>query len=199
MSYTYNKPDSGDTISSSQAVLKNNFTAIKTLVDVNHVTFDLTDQGKHTYVTMPQQTSLPTISATEWSFFSASDGTNTQLYLRTSSTGAIDLTKDRAITSALKADPGWCMLPCGIIMKWASGSVTSGSSATISLANGAGIPDITTMLSVSVTPGYGSSPEGNVFYSSYTNTSGANAVTVRCWKPFSGSITLSAYVLVLGV
>lgn len=127
MSYTYNKPDAGDTISASQSVLKDNFTAIKTLVDVNHVTFDLADQGKHTYVTMPQQTSFPTIGATEWSMFSASDGTNTQLYLRNNSSAGT-IAADTPITKATKASPGECYLPCGIRMKWGTGSISGGSS-----------------------------------------------------------------------
>ena len=126
MAYTYNKPDAGDTISSSQSVLKDNFTAIKTLIDINHVTFDLADQGKHICVTMPQQTSFPTVASTEWSLFSATDGTNVQLYLRNNSSAAV-ITGDTPITKATKASPGECYLPCGIRMKWGTGSISSGS------------------------------------------------------------------------
>jgi len=196
MAYNASIPVVTNAPASDVSAMQENFSQIKTLVDVNHGDFASADAGKHTYVTMPTQTSLPTISSTEWSLFTASDS---QLYLRTDSSGAIDLTKDKAITKALKTTTGWCMLPCGIVVKWGSDSVTSGSTATVSLANGSGIPDITTMLGVQVSPGYASTPEGNVFFRSYTNTSGANSVTVSAWKPFSGTITLTAHVLIWGI
>jgi len=52
MSYTYNKPDATDTISSSQSVIKDNFTAINGLVDVNHATFGDPNEGKHKTVSI---------------------------------------------------------------------------------------------------------------------------------------------------
>lgn len=203
MAYTYNKPDASDKISSSQSVLKDNFTAIKQLVDVNHATFGDPSEGKHNIVHFPQLTigaSIPAAtSASEYALYNTAVGGSPALFIRIPGQSAGSTTGDINLTGSLKTDPGWCMLPCGIIMKWASGGVPTGSSSTITLANGAGIPDITTMLSVQVTAGYGSSPEGSVYFSSYTNTPGANSVLVRAWKPFSGSINLGVYVLIMGV
>lgn len=156
MAYTYNKPDATDTISSSQSVLKDNFTAIKSLVDINHVTFGDPDEGKHTKLVMPKQTTFPATAATEWSLFSALDlgGVNTQLFLRNNSSAAT-ITNDINLTGASKTNTaGWCVLPCGIIMKWGLGSgtfTTSGSAVDATdLAYGTGVPTITTLLTASV-------------------------------------------------
>ena len=45
MAFQNNKPNASDFLSQSQDDILNNFGAIKTLVDVNHVTFDAADQG----------------------------------------------------------------------------------------------------------------------------------------------------------
>lgn len=200
MSYTYNKPDAGDTISSSQSVIKDNFTAIKGLIDVNHLTFGDPSEGKHKYVTMPIQTSLPTVSTTEWGFFVASDGTNPQVYLRNNSSGVIDLTKDITLTSATKANPGWCMLPCGIIMKWGTGSITAGysggSGTATDLIYGTGIPTITTLLNANVTvSGTGRLSVG--YGGAFSEV--AHTVTVYAYSLNSSSNTASFNYLLLGV
>jgi hypothetical protein len=146
MAYNAAKPDAGDAISASQSVIKDNFTAIKALVDVNHVTFGLADQGKHAYVTMPQQTSFPTIGATEWSFFSATDGSNIQLYLRNNSSAGT-IAGDINLTGGTFGTAGKCTLPCGLVMQWGTDTL-SGTTSSISF----GTAFSTACYNVQVTP-----------------------------------------------
>ena len=187
MAYNSAIPAAADLLSQSQADINNNFIAIGNFIDVNNMVLKFTS------------TTAPTTTASQLALYqkSVTIGSNTtpSLFWRNISSGTeVDL------LSSGKSTAGWCRLPCGIVMKWATGSVTTGSTTSVSLAGGTGVPDITTVYVGSVTPVYsGSSPEGNVFWKSYDNTAGANAVTVSAWKPFSGTLTLSFYVLVMGV
>jgi len=187
MAYKSNIPQAGDLLSQSQTDILNNFTALYNVFDVNAGVLKL-----------PINVSGPTTAASTIGLYSKNNTLASPvpaLFWRQQNSGTeIDFTTGSNTTT------GWCRLPTGLIMKWASGSVTTGSSTTVGLAAGTGVPDITTVVLGSVTPAYsGSSPEGNVFWKSYDNTSGANAVTVSAWKPFSGTVTLNFYVLVMGV
>ena len=138
MSYTYNKPDPTDSISTSQGVLKDNFTAIKAFVDVNHVTFGLTNEGKHNTVSMPQLTvSAGTVpiatSATEYALYTATDGAVPALWIRPPSQGAGTVSADINITSAALTNPGWCKLPCGLLMQWGSSSGSGSSTSPVTV------------------------------------------------------------------
>lgn len=139
MAYDANKPDAGDTISSSQAVLKDNFTAIKQLVDVNHVTFGLTNQGKHHTVSIPSIVitggSIPiATAAAEWALYT--DSVSGNLFLRIPSQGAGTVTGDINLTGGTFSTTGTCTLPCGLIMKWGTGSLGAGvTTSTVSFAS----------------------------------------------------------------
>ena len=63
MAYTSNVPLSTDRFKDSQPVLLNNFMEIASLVAVNHEAFNLPDQGKHKFVTMPVQAAAPPVGA----------------------------------------------------------------------------------------------------------------------------------------
>lgn len=125
MAYTYNKPDATDTISSSQSVLKDNFTAIKQLVDVNHATFGDPSEGKHNIVHFPQLTtgaSIPAAtSATEYALYNRAISGVPGLFIRIpgqsagATTGDISLTSSAGLTAQ-----GSTQLPSGLIVKWGS-------------------------------------------------------------------------------
>jgi hypothetical protein len=151
MSYTYNKPDATDTMSASQAVLKDNFTALKSFLDVNHVTFGLTSQGKHNIVTIPQITvaagSIPVaVSTQEWAFY-VNDATS-DLYLRHDKTAGTVL-GDFNITGGTFGTTGICTLPCGLIIQWGTSSLGSGSdTVTITFA----VPYTSACYNVQISP-----------------------------------------------
>ena len=171
MAYTYNKPDATDTISSSQTVLKDNFTAIKGLVDINHATFGDPSEGKHKIVHFPALTVTPgsipaaTLPA-EYALYSTSTG----LFLRPPAQSAGTVSSDVNFTECLKDPNGWCRLPCGIIMQWGSGSMAHNTTT----AGGAFVKAFSTFYSITsspytmVTSSY--SPQDSVFGISGTTT-----------------------------
>ena len=65
MAYKNNIPQPTDRLKDSQGDILNNFAGIKTAWDINHVTFDDADEGKHKFITFPAQGAAPTFGATE--------------------------------------------------------------------------------------------------------------------------------------
>ena len=65
MAYKNTIPTASDLLSQSQDDILNNFAGIKTLVDVNHVTFDAAGEGKHSFVQFPVQSPVPTTGVDE--------------------------------------------------------------------------------------------------------------------------------------
>ena len=59
MAYSPNIPQPTDIPANSQPQLLANFQGINTLINVNHIGFDVTDQGKHKWVSMPVQLAAP--------------------------------------------------------------------------------------------------------------------------------------------
>lgn len=125
MSYNANIPQPTDTPAASQPQLLANFQGINTLINVNHVAFDDPDQGKHKWVSFPNQGSNPSTTATEVALFGAinADTSIAELNLRRPSDGDIIPFTAKNGTTA-----GWTVLPSGIMMKWqtlgATGAVT---------------------------------------------------------------------------
>jgi len=167
MAYKSNIPLATDLLSQSQDDLLNNFGGTKTLVDVNHVTFDASGQGKHSFVEFPVQAPVPTTSAGEVGMYcqtSALTG-NPELVFSHESAGST-----YEFTAAQKAETGYAILPSGIIFMWGSGTVNANTTAVATFANGAGIPVLTTVYNVSVTREGSTGETGVLFYQSYTTT-----------------------------
>lgn len=146
MPYSPNTPQFNDVPSSSQPQLLNNFQSISTFVNVNHVDFDLPDQGKHKWVSFPIQGSSPATNTTEVALFSKTSANtgNVELYMRKQNNGTLtSFTEQAAITSS----SGWTYLPSGILMKW--GTLNATGAITVD-ANTFG-PAYTTLYSVQLT------------------------------------------------
>jgi len=205
MAYNENTPaDINETFSVSQPKIKENFTAIKTLIDINHGTFDAGDEGKHNFVSLPQGTVSATFplktETDEMAIYCKTDGTNPALFVRKHDQTVGVVTNDINFTTAGLTSPGWCKLPCGLIMKWGiSGSITTGSTGTAPLVNGAGIPEIATLLSCQITiTGGVSGTEGNMYMQSFNDTA-THVVTIRYWKAFGGSLSRAGYYFAIGI
>jgi len=132
MAYTI-IPEPTDHIDNSQLALKNNFIAIKALVDVNHVTFDDANQGKHKWVTFPDQAAVvPVTGANDATIFYGNYGTGKTLLM--SVAGAAPVPVNASIGSSGQFGPpdyqGWTRLPSGILMKWAQGEWTGPTTFT---------------------------------------------------------------------
>lgn len=147
MAYNANIPQATDQISVSQADLLNNFIALSTFLNVNHVDFASADQGKHKFVSFPQQGSSP-----------ATSGTEVALYCKVSSlTGAPELfyrdansSTDIEFTSYVNNVDGWTRFPSGVLIKW--GNATANGATSINFPVGATYPVFTNVFSAQVTP-----------------------------------------------
>ena len=146
MAYQSNIPQPTDELKDSQNDILNNFQGIKTAWDINHITFDLADQGKHAYVSLPEQSSGPATAANEVAVYSKQSTLSgvAELFVRKESSG-----DEIEFTSGTLATPGWTRLPSGILLKW--GSSTATGATTITLPTGASIPAFTTIFSVQLT------------------------------------------------
>lgn len=116
MAYQSTKPLANDPLSQSQGDIAGNFTAIKTLVDINHETFDIGNEGKHLKVDLTDQTAAPPTSAANEVTLYSNAG---QLCLSKNGGAEIDY------TTVTLAATGRCKLPCGLEMKWGTGTLAA--------------------------------------------------------------------------
>jgi len=148
MPYQENKPEATDPKNVSQGDIQGNFQAIKTLIDINHKTFDdATNQGKHSQVTLPESAADPETAINEIALYTKESviSGNSGLFLRNENFGAIV-----ELTNAIKASPGYTILPSGIIMAWGTGTIASGSANSAVNTFHTAFP--TAVLSLQLTP-----------------------------------------------
>lgn len=153
MAYNQNIPQAADIPDSSQAQILANFTAIKTVVDINHVTFDDPSggQGKHKHISFPEQVASPATAVNEVALFSRQSPLTgvAALCLREKNNGAVN-----EFTSALAADDGWTRLPSGILLKWGHGLTGGVGLTTVTFSAGPTIPAFTSVWQIMITTGY---------------------------------------------
>ena len=130
MPYNQNILQASDKLKDSQPQLLGNFQAIKTLIDVNHVTFDdpSGNQGKHHKVSFPVQSPAPTFAAGEQGLYNLNynNNLNTQneLFVHklvNGGTGTSDIPFTASIMSQGAVSQnmvGWTYLPSGILLRW---------------------------------------------------------------------------------
>lgn len=158
MAYDQTIPKATDRLKDSQPQLLANFAAIKTLVDINHVTFDDAsgDQGKHKWVSFPSQGSAPVFLAGEEGLYNLVYATTVknELFVHRQ-TGAT--TAETPFTASLLSTDsapaanteGWSWLPSGLLIKWGRGGGTG--AVTVTYPVGATIPAFTQVLNVQIT------------------------------------------------
>lgn len=130
MAYSNNIPKPTDQLNDSQLDLLNNFIAIQNLVGINHINFNVPDQGKHSQVTLP---SIPNANVAAPTPTGPSE---LNIYTRVSAnTNAPELTWQRQnagiITemTAARVEPpvpnmprnGWSKTASGLLLKWGRG------------------------------------------------------------------------------
>jgi hypothetical protein len=115
MPYSNAIPQPTDTPSTSQPQLLANFQAIQTAFEINHVAFNTGDEGKHKWVSLPQQTAAPATAASEIALYgiNSAETSVTELAFRRPSSGTEVLCTERDGTTT-----GWSMLPSGLLIKW---------------------------------------------------------------------------------
>ena len=154
MAYNNSIPQPGDQPKDSQPQILTNFAAIKTLIDVNHVTFDAAGEGKHKFVTLPVQAAAPVLAADNGLYNVLNAITNkneTYTHNQTfAGTSDIPFTASSLSTSIpVSGDPGWTYLPSGLLLRWEWISSVGG----LSTVNLAGLtPAFTQIIAVLLTP-----------------------------------------------
>lgn len=142
MAYKPNIPQSTDRLDNvSQADLLGNFGAIKTFIDVNHVTFDTANQGKHKFITMPLVTVDPVIEDAQVALFSKLDSTTdlaaqAELFVKKDADGdAIDITASKNTLGGTLGtmNSGWSRLCDGSIIKWCGNAWAPGPYGTFTI------------------------------------------------------------------
>ena len=134
MAFNQNIPQPSDALDQSQADLLANFQALKALIDINHGTFSAADEGKHKWVTMPEQSAAPTTALNDIAMYTKAVSGVTQLFLRNENNGSeVDFTSANKSTS-----DGTLTLPSGIILKW--GRATSNGSGIATVTFGTAFP-----------------------------------------------------------
>jgi len=115
MPYDNNTPLATDTIAATQQPIHDNYADIETLINVNHVGFNVADQGKHKFVTMPVQVADPATLANEVALYSKTSALTAvpELFVRKQNNGVVT-----EITSSLGATPGWAFTSSGMLLKW---------------------------------------------------------------------------------
>lgn len=130
-----NIPQASDVIAISQSDLLNNFGAINTFLNVNHVPFNGANQGKHNIVTFPLVTPTPpptpTFLDTEIGLFNqnAAPTSRPDIWMQRDSGGTAFPITGYGQNGTFAA--AWTYLPSGIKMIWGQTSIASGMTVTI--------------------------------------------------------------------
>ncbi len=159
MAYQNNIPQPTDALSQSQSDILNNFAAIQTLIDVNHVDFASSDQGKHKFITFPLQGAAPVINAGEIGLYNAlsTKTAKDELYLINSTGGTVPLTESQQVARS----SGWAYLPSGVLLKW--GSSNANGLSTITFPAGPTIPAFNSIFTIILTTQYPNASDGDGF------------------------------------
>lgn len=157
MAYNANIPQASDVIAISQSDLLNNFGAINTFVNVNHVAFNGADQGKHSQITFP----LGPLSGQPFAYAAGEIGLQS---LNQVPTSRPDIWMSRGTATAFPitgydqngTTASWTYLPSGMKMIWGSASLASAAPLNIVYnSNTTGVttfPGFTNIPNVQLTP-----------------------------------------------
>lgn len=156
MAYNANIPLGADIPKNSQPQILANFQGIQTLVNVDHVTFDLGNQGMHNKITLPVQVPMPALLANNgfFNFLHPATAKN-QTYIHNQTFAATsDIPMSASILSSAASvidSNGWTYLPSGIILRWDRQAVVAGPQI-ITLPALPGFVAFTTIFQVMLTP-----------------------------------------------
>ncbi len=158
-------PNNGQTLGSSKPQVSGNFGTIDAAFSINHIGYNLSNQGKHFLIQFPVQSSVPAgIIASDISLYNMlptnptypATGTNELFLVKADGTTTIP------ITASVQNTNGWTYLPSGILLKWGNASYAS-APQTVTFPTGGNIPAFKNIFSVTLTPVQNvSSPFNNV-------------------------------------
>lgn len=132
-----NVPLTGQSLGVTRVPINQNFSVIDTAFSVDHVSYNVTNQGMHNKISFPTQSGAPAPVAGVvqlYSIISPFTGQPELFFGHQSGSTAPFGAATAEFTSAGWTNPGWARLPSGILIKWANGIGFGGmSSITINL------------------------------------------------------------------
>ena len=146
MAYNSLIPQATDRLRDSQPAILENFTVINRAFNINHVSFDTpTNEGKHKWVSFPEQAADPTTAVNEVAIFAKESALTgeTELFLRQENNGST-----YEWTSAQLATEGWMRSPSGIITKWGRVNAVPAGVQTITFPTSIVVPAIPPFLNI---------------------------------------------------
>jgi hypothetical protein len=146
MPYVANVPTVGQDLNQSRSIINNNFQAL--------VSFG------NGYANMPRQSVVPTVTGTDLSVYNFQSPTTSEstLYVKDSTSAGVPITmKD------FTGEVGWCVLPCGLLVKWGWEYITADTDTTINPTVISGGPNFGAALTIQLTPGYEYQATDNTF------------------------------------
>lgn len=134
MAYNENIPKASQNPSQSQGQILDNFLEINTAFNTNHGNFNAGNQGKHSFLQMPEQSSPPPTGANEMALYTKESSLTSlaEMFIRRENGTEIEF------TSSLGAANGWTRLPSGILLKW--GTSNGNGAHTTNFPTGTTIP-----------------------------------------------------------
>ena len=157
MAYNPLIPVGSDAPKDSRPQMQANFDGISTLVNVDHVNFDLANQGMHSKVTLPVQAPAPALGANNgfYNFLHPTTNVN-QTYTHNQILGGgtreVPMTASvLSVAAPVQGMTGWTYLPSGVAIRW-DVSAVAGGAQTITLPALPGLAALTTIFSVMLTP-----------------------------------------------
>lgn len=151
--YTPDVPQASQAFNTTQSPILNNFRAINELFSVNHVGFNNSNTGKHSFVNMQFQASDPSTGASDLDLYTKATGSPNagEIFYRYPNDGTVNqLTPVSEAggggTASATSGTGWCQFPSGIIMKWGTASLSTSGNIAIVFPTGSGIPVFTTAI-----------------------------------------------------
>lgn len=200
MAYNNNIPLANQPLNTSQADILANFAAIKTLIDINHVTFDVPDQGKHKFVSFPLQSAAPVFGANETGLYNKVYATTVkdELYVHKEVFGGtVDIpftASTLSNTSPVNTMDGWTYLPSGLLLKWES--ISGNGLTTITTSTG---PAFTNIFSVLLTVTNPSTSDSNTAVTLVDILSNTQYRVFFSTRAATGAAAGNAKALIIGV
>ena len=157
MAYNNNVPLATDLVSATQQPIHDNYADIDTLININHIGFNVADQGKHKFVTLPALALTPVPLVNELNIFtrtSAFTG-DPELCVARSDASVIEMT-----SSSLTSPTGWAFTSSGLLLKWGTGSIP-GVATSVVYPVAATIPVFGAVFNVMITVQYPSGTDEN--------------------------------------
>lgn len=195
--YTNNVPQAETAMNVTQPQILENFQAIKELVAINHIDFNLPGFGTHNFLTMPN-TTTPTASGTDLNVYvkATPAGPNTSEIFGLYPTGVEFQISGLQQAATGTSGTGWSVFPSGIIMKWGTGTGTSAAQSVI-YPTGAGIPAFTQ------TPGFVKVTLTSSYLTQFLSTSiaqtNAGAFQIQAWGANPSGATYTFNWFAIGV